>query len=96
MQINSQTFNSHKIWFYSARQYKWKIRIDLYNQQRCVGHILFMKKEYPIPDNYIESKKVNLYYPEIDFNYIFNILTDYKLLSIQYSKANGIGSISNP
>jgi len=41
-------FNLYRVYYYSAPQYNWDVRIDLYMSGAAVGTLLFMKTGQPI------------------------------------------------
>jgi len=44
-------FNLYRVYYYSAPQYNWDVRIDLYMSAAAVGTLFFMKAGQPTPAN---------------------------------------------
>ena len=87
-------FNFYRIYYYSAPQYVWDVRVDLFMNTTAVGTLLFMKKGQSIPANSTSSGLPRLYYSVEHFPALSTILREEKPLFINLNAANGIGTIS--
>lgn len=95
MPIFKKSFDSYRIWYYSAPQYNWKAILQLYSSNSYVGRITFMKKDQPIPANYESNGLPYLYMSFNDMEHIIFILNHDKPLHIQLNSDNGIGLMAN-
>jgi len=86
-------FDSYKIWYYSARQYSWRVNMQLYKGGGVVGRLMFMKKGQPLPDNHTDGNLVYLYYPIRRFEEIMGILRYEKPLYVALVPSNKIGYV---
>ncbi|MEP7016039.1 MAG: hypothetical protein ABI925_11415 [Verrucomicrobiota bacterium] len=86
-------FNLYRVYYYSAPQYKWDVRIDLYMSAAAVGTLLFMKTGQPIPANTIVGGIPRLHYSITDFAAMMSMIREEKPLFINLNEANGIGTI---
>jgi hypothetical protein len=87
-------FNLYRVYYYSAPQYNWDVRIDLYMSAAAVGTLFFMKAGQPIPANTISGGIPRLYYSTRDFPAMMSMLREEKPLFVNLNEANGIGTIS--
>jgi hypothetical protein len=87
-------FNIYRVYYYSAAQYNWSVRIDLYMSAANVGTLLFMKEGQSIPPNTIANGVPRLYYSIRDFPAMMQMIREEKPLFVNLNEANGIGSIS--
>lgn len=87
-------FNIYRVYYYSAPQYDWAVRIDLYMSAAYVGMLLFMKEGQPIPANTIANGVPRLHYSIRDFPAMIQMIREEKPLFVNLNEANGIGSIS--
>ena len=86
-------FDSYRLYYYTAPQYKWDVLVDLYNNGTWVGRLLFMKSGQSIPANRMQGNATVLYYSISHFENIMAILRYEKPLYINLNTANGIGTI---
>jgi hypothetical protein len=87
-------FNLYRVYYYSAPQYNWTARIDLYMSAANVGTLLFMKEGQSIPLNVITSGVPRLHYSVRDFPAMALMLREEKPLFVNLNETNGIGTIS--
>jgi hypothetical protein len=87
-------FNIYRVYYYSAPQYDWAVRIDLYMSAAYVGMLLFMKEGQSIPTNTIANGVPRLHYSIRDFPAMIQMIREEKPLFVNLNEANGIGSIS--
>ena len=87
-------FNLYRVYYYSASQYNWDVRIDLYMSAAAVATLLFMKAGQPITANTISGGIPRLYYSIRDFPAMMLMLREEKPLFVNLNEANGIGTIS--
>ena len=87
-------FNIYRVYYYSAPQYDWAVRIDLYLSAANVGTLLFMKDGQSIPANTIVNGVPRLHYSMRDFPAMMQMIREEKPLFVNLNEANGIGSIS--
>ena len=86
-------FNVYRVYYYSAPQYTWDVRIDLYSSAAAVGTLLFMKEGQSIPVNTIANGIPRLYFSIRDFPAVMTMLREEKPLFVNLNEANGIGLI---
>ena len=86
-------FNSYKIWYYSAPQYAWAVNVLLYDHNKLVGKLLFMKPGKNVPKNYERNGLICLHYPLAEYENIMRIFRDEEPLFIQLVPENGIGFV---
>jgi|SRR5436305_3531140 len=87
-------FNIYRVYYYSAPQYNWSVRVDLYMSAANVGMLLFMKEGQSIPANTIASGIPRLHFSIRDFPAMALILREEKPLFVNLNEVNGIGTIS--
>ena len=87
-------FNIYRVYYYSAPQYDWAVRIDLYLSAANVGTLLFMKEGQSIPANTVANGVPRLHYSMRDFPAMIQMIREEKPLFVNLNEANGIGSIS--
>jgi hypothetical protein len=87
-------FNIYRVYYYSAPQYDWAVRIDLYMSAANVGTLLFMKEGESIPANTIAHGVPQLHYSMRDFPAMIQMIREEKPLFVNLNEANGIGSVS--
>jgi hypothetical protein len=87
-------FNLYRVYYYSAPQYNWDVRIDLYMSGAAVGTLLFMKTGQPIPVNTISGGIPRLHYSISHFPPMMSMLREEKPLFVNLNETNGIGTIS--
>ena len=87
-------FNFYRVYYYSAPQYNWDARIDLYVDATPVGKLLFMKAGQTIPANSSPGGILQLCYSIAHFPAIMSILREEKPLYVSLNTANGIGMVS--
>ena len=87
-------FNIYRVYYYSAPQYDWAVRIDLYLSAANVGTLLFMKEGQSIPANTVANGVPRLHYSMRDFPAMMQMIREEKPLFVNLNEANGIGSIS--
>ena len=87
-------FNIYRVYYYSAPQYSWAVRIDLYMSAAYVGTLLFMKEGQSIPANTIVNGAPQLHYSMRDFPAMIQMIREEKPLFVNLNEANGIGSVS--
>jgi hypothetical protein len=87
-------FNFYKIYCYSAPQYDWDVRIDLFMNATAAGTLFFMKTGQSIPLNTNSGGIPKLYYSVSQFPAIMSVLREEKPLFITLNAANGIGTVS--
>ena len=87
-------FNLYRVYYYSAPQYNWDVRIDLYSSGAAVGTLLFMKQGQSIPANMVSGGIPRLHYSIRDFPAMMSMLREEKPLFINLNETNGIGSVS--
>jgi len=89
-----KAFDSYRIYYHSAPAYKWQVMVDLYNGPEFVGRAMFMKRDQPIPANFLQNGKPRIHYSIDDFSNILHLLAIDKPLYISLVEANGTGLIS--
>jgi hypothetical protein len=87
-------FNFYRIYYYSAPQYVWDVRVDLFMNTTAVGTLFFMKRGQPIPVNANPGGLPRLYYSVDHFPALSTILREEKPLFISLNTSNGIGAVS--
>ena len=87
-------FNLYRVYYYSAPQYSWDVRIDLYMSGAAVGTLLFMKTGQPIPANTISGGIPRLHYSIGHFPAMMSMLREEKPLFVNLNENNGIGTVS--
>jgi hypothetical protein len=87
-------FNLYRVYYYSAPQYNYDARIDLYMSGAAVGTLLFMKTGQPIPANSISGGIPRLHYSSAHLPAMLILLREEKPLFLNLNEANGIGTIS--
>jgi hypothetical protein len=87
-------FNLYRVYYYSAPQYNWDVRIDLRMSGATVGTLFFMKEGQAIPANTISGGVPRLYYSVNHLPTMMSMLREEKPLFINLNETNGIGSIS--
>lgn len=87
-------FNLYRVYYYSAPQYSWDVRVDLYKDGTPVGTLLFMKAGQPLPANSSSGSIVRLHYSISHFPSIMTMLREEKPLYVSLNAANGIGAVS--
>jgi len=87
-------FDSYRIYYYSAPQYSWDVRIDLYSARRFVATLLFMKAGQAIPANTVVSGSFRLHFAMAHFPGIMGMLREEKPLFVHLNASNGIGTIA--
>lgn len=87
-------FDSYRIYYHSAPQYKWQVMLDFYKGPDFVGRALFMKSGEPLPANFMQNGHPRIHYSIADFQSILQILAMDKPLYISLVEVNGIGMIS--
>jgi hypothetical protein len=87
-------FNLYRVYYYTAPQYYWDVRIDLYMNGTPVGTLLFVKQGQAIPANSIQGRVPLLHYSVNHFPAIMSMLREEKPLYVTLNTANGIGTLS--
>jgi hypothetical protein len=87
-------FNLYRVYYYSAPQYNWDVRIDLYMSAAAVGTLLFLKPGKPIPANTISGGIPRLHFSSEHLPTMLLLLREEKPLFVNLNEANGIGTIS--
>jgi hypothetical protein len=87
-------FNLYRVYYYSAPQYNWDVRIDLYRDGTVVGTLLFMKAGQPIPANSSPGGVPILHYSITHLPAIMSMLREEKPLYVSLNTANGIGAVA--
>jgi hypothetical protein len=86
-------FNVYRVYYYSAPQYNWDVRIDLYMNDTEVGTLLFMKEGQAIPANSNPGGLPRVHFSVRHFPAIMTMLKEEKPLYLSLNSANGIGTI---
>lgn len=87
-------FDSYRIYYHSAPQYKWQVMLDLYKENDFIGRALFMKSGVPLPVNFVQNGNPRIHYSISDFPHIMLIMAMDKPLYLSLVAENGIGMIS--
>jgi hypothetical protein len=88
-------FNRYRMYYYSAPQYSWDVRIDLrMTGGDNVGTLLFMKAGQTIPANTSVGGFTQIHYSISHFPAIMSMLREEQPLFLNLNTTNGIGTIS--
>lgn len=94
MALVRHSFDGYKLWYYSARQYNWRVIVNLYDDNAQVGRLTFMKQDEDLPDNKIVSTNViYLYYPFHCFETLMETLRREEPLYVGMVDTNLIGFV---
>ena len=87
-------FNFYRVYYYSAAQYSWDVRVDLTMNGTTVATLLFMKAGQMIPANSSSGGIPQLHYSISHFPAVMSMLKDEKPLFVSLNTNNGIGFVS--
>jgi len=87
-------FNLYRVYYYTAPQYYWDVRIDLFMNGTWVGTLIFVKEGQAIPANSSPGGAPRLHYSISHFPAIMSMLREEKPLYVTLNTANGIGTLS--
>lgn len=86
-------FNRYRVYSYSAPQYNWDARIDLYLDGTPQARLLFMRAGQALPANTSLGGVIALHYPMARLAEVMDLLRNEQPLFVTLNAANGIGSI---
>ena len=87
-------FNRYRLYFYSAPQYGWDARVDVFKDAVNVGTMLFMKPGQVIPKNTDINGRRTIHFPLAQFATVLDILRNEKPLYLGVVATNGIATIA--
>lgn len=87
-------FDSYRMYYYSAPQYSWDARIDLFNGRKAVATLLFMKAGQAIPANTVNGSIFRLHFGIGHLAEIVALLRYEKPLYVHLNTSNGIGTLA--
>ena len=88
-------FDRYRVYFYTAPQYRWDVRIDLDQGGTPKATLLFMKASEALPANTSQNGVILLHYPMAHYPRVMDLLRNERPLYVTLNAANGIGAISS-
>jgi len=87
-------FDRYRVYIYSARQYDWEVRVDLYRGGAPCATLLFMKAGHALPPNSSNNGIALLHFPMSQYPAVIDLLRNEQPLFVALNADNGIGVVS--